>query len=220
MYGSRCRRCRIPGSPRSRLPGLTIHLLSPDDYGPAAVSRVFTGWSAAEIHRALDEDALSGETAAVPPAGGRAMAEPAGADAGPDDDPFPSAAPGDSRRAIRAEAVREILDARKVPRSPGFTARLETFADLPVSVLARAALACRDEEDFLRRLAAARRCPPGGRAVRSRSSARRARTRRRIQRAGILAETASIADKLEAVRAQEVPRRRRRIWTAEGQAVL
>ena len=148
---------RIPGSPRSRPPGLTIHLLGPDGYGPAAVSRAFTGWSAAEIHRALNEDALSGETAAVLRRVGRAMAGPAGADAGPDDDPFPSAEPGESRRAIRAEAVREILDERKVPRSRGFTARLEAFADLPVSVLARAALACRDEEDFLRRLAAAAR---------------------------------------------------------------
>ena len=150
---------RIPGSPLSRQPGLTIHLAGPGGYGPAAVSRAFAGWSAAEIHRALNEEALSGETAAVLRRVGRAMSVRAGGE--PDDDPFPSADPGASRRAVRAEAAREavqaILDARNVPRSPGFTARLEAFVDLPVAALTRAALVCRDEDDFLRRLAAARR---------------------------------------------------------------
>ena len=60
-------------------------------------------------------------------------------------------------QAAEALGFEQILGARNVPRSPGCTARPEAFADLPVSVLTRAALVCRDEDDFLRRPAAAAR---------------------------------------------------------------
>ena len=56
---------RMPSSSASRRPGLTIHLLGPEGYGSAATGRAFSGWSAAEIHRALNEDALSAETVDV-----------------------------------------------------------------------------------------------------------------------------------------------------------
>ena len=149
---------RAPGSPASRRPGLTIHLLGPDGYGSAATSRAFSGWSAAEIHRALNEDTLSAETVDVLRRVGRALGKQSGT--GPDDDPFLSAERRESRLAGRAEgawegarvAVLEILDMRGVRRSAAFTTRLDAFAGVPVAGLTRAAVECRDEDDFLRRL--------------------------------------------------------------------
>ena len=149
---------RTPSSPRSREAGLTIHLLGPDGYGTSATSRAFCGWSAAEIHRALNEDALSGETVFVLRRVGRAMGARSGT--GPDDDPFLSAERKESRLAGRAEgawegasqAVIEILDMRNVRRSTTFATRFDAFAGLPVAALTRAAIECRDEDDFLQRL--------------------------------------------------------------------
>ena len=146
---------RAPGSPASRAPGLTIHLPGPGGYGAAPTSRAFTGWSAAEIHRALNEDALSGETVFVLRRVGRAMGDPAGT--GPDDDPFLRAERQDGRVEGVRQTVMEILDLREVRRSWSFTARFDAFATLPVADLTRAAFECRDEDDFLRRLKAAAR---------------------------------------------------------------
>lgn len=151
---------RIPSSPRSRESALTIHVLGPSGYDPAASSRAFRGWSATEIHRALNEDALSGDTVDILRRVGRAMGAESGT--GPDDDPFLSAERAESRLAGRAEgaregareAVREILDLRNVRRSPWFAERFDAFADLPIAVLTRAALECRDENHLLQRLAA------------------------------------------------------------------
>lgn len=149
---------RAPSSPRSREAGLTIHLLGPEGYGTSSTSPAFCGWSAAEIHRALNEDALSGETVFVLRRVGRAMGERSGT--GPDDDPFLSAERQESRLAGRAEgawegacqAVIEILDMRNVRRSTTFATRFDAFAGLPVAALTRAAIECRDEDDFLQRL--------------------------------------------------------------------
>ena len=145
---------RVPSSPASREAVTTIHLLGPNGYDAAAASRAFSGWSATEIHRALNEDALSGDTVAILRRVGRAMGAESGT--GPDDDPFLSAEREESRLAGRAEgvseAVREILDVRNVRRSPGFAARLDPFARLPIALLTRAAIECRDEDDFLQRL--------------------------------------------------------------------
>ncbi|MYD85772.1 MAG: hypothetical protein F4018_00385 [Acidobacteria bacterium] len=149
---------RTPSSPASHKPGLTIHLLGPDGYGSAATSRAFSGWSAAEIHRALNEDALSGETVDVLRRVGRALGRQSGT--GPEDDPFLSAERRESRVAGRAEgawdgarqAVLEVLDVRDVRRSATFAARLDAFTGLPVAALVRAAVECRNEQDFLQRL--------------------------------------------------------------------
>ncbi len=50
----------------NRDPGVTIHVLHPDgSYRESAESRAFSGWTASEIHRAMNEPALSIETMAV-----------------------------------------------------------------------------------------------------------------------------------------------------------
>ena len=145
---------RVPSSPRSRRVGLTIHVLGPKGYEPASSSRAFCGWSATEIHRALNEDALSGDTVDTLRRVGRAMGAASGT--GPDDDPFLSAERAECRLAGRREgareAVREILNVRNVRRSPRFPERLDVFAGLPIALLTRAAVECSDENDFLQRL--------------------------------------------------------------------
>ena len=75
-----------PSRPASRKPGLTIHVLHPDGYRPSPQSRAFPGWTAAEIHRAMNEPVLSVETMAVLERVGRALRDRNGA--GPHDAPF------------------------------------------------------------------------------------------------------------------------------------
>ena len=61
--------------PRSRRPGLVIHLLEDDEYRPSPASRAFPGWRADEIHRALNEDVMSEATAEALWRVGRALGE-------------------------------------------------------------------------------------------------------------------------------------------------
>ena len=75
-----------PSRPASRKPGLTIHVLHADGYRPSPRSRAFPGWTAAEIHQAMNEPVLSAETMAVLERVGRALRERDGA--GPHDTPF------------------------------------------------------------------------------------------------------------------------------------
>ena len=75
-----------PSRPRSRRPGLTIHLLEEGAYRTAPESRAFPGWTAEEIHAALNEPALSARTSAVLERVGTALGEREGT--GPDHDPL------------------------------------------------------------------------------------------------------------------------------------
>lgn len=104
---------RTSGRPR-----LTVYLLEGDGYVESAVSRAFAGWRAAEIHRALNEETMSAETAAALRRVGRRLGVATGT--GPDDDPFLGAEREESRAEGRAEAglemarslVRQALQAR------------------------------------------------------------------------------------------------------------
>ena len=139
------------GSPRRR-PGLTIHRLSADGYRPAAASVALTGWTAAEIHAALNEPALSEATRVVIDRVGRALGAAAGT--GPDDDPWLGAQRREARAEGRADIVRSILRSRGLAVSERLAARI---AGEDPAVLAAEALACRDEADLLARLKARRR---------------------------------------------------------------
>ena len=75
-----------PSRPRGRRPGLTIHLLEAGAYRAAPESRAFPGWTAEEIHAALNEPALSAQTSAVLERVGRTLGEREGT--GPDHDPL------------------------------------------------------------------------------------------------------------------------------------
>ncbi len=75
-----------PSRPRSRRPGLTIHVLEDGAYRTAPESRAFPGWTAEEIHAALNEPMLSAQTSAVLERVGTVLGEREGT--GPDHDPL------------------------------------------------------------------------------------------------------------------------------------
>ncbi len=75
-----------PSRPRSRRPGLTIHVLKDGAYRAAPESRAFPRWKAEEIHAALNEPMLSAQTSAILERVGRALGEREGT--GPDHDPL------------------------------------------------------------------------------------------------------------------------------------
>ena len=151
----------------SGLPRLTIYLLEGDGYVESAVSRAFAGWRAAEIHRALGEERKSAETVAAVRRVGRRLGRAAGT--GPDDDRFLGAEREESRAEGRVEGraegraegelemarslVRQALQARGFPITPAVEAWLERLsATTDTTAAIRAAVECRDAEDFLRRV--------------------------------------------------------------------
>ena len=139
----------------SRRHGLTIYVLRGSGYIESASSRAFLGWTAEEIHRALNEEKMSGETAATLQRVGRGMGRAAGT--GPDADPFLGAFRAESRAEGRLDAarllVRQALDARgvRVTKAVGaWLARLDSSTD--TAALMASAVRCRDADDFLRML--------------------------------------------------------------------
>ena len=147
-----------PSRPRARRPGLTIHLLADGRYRVAAESRAFPGWTAAEIHEALNEAEPSARTSAVLERVGGVLGTREGT--GPDDDPLlhsqrrqgfergraEGLVAGVQKKA-RAEMNRQILVSRGIEVSAGFLADA-AFAAAPEDVLIAAALACEDEAAF------------------------------------------------------------------------
>ena len=75
-----------PSRPAALRPGLTIHVLGRDGLRTAPSSRAFPGWTAQEIHRALNEAEQSDATTAALRRVGRALGAAEGT--GPDDDPL------------------------------------------------------------------------------------------------------------------------------------
>ena len=148
-----------PSRPRSRRPGLTIHLLEGGRYREAADSRAFPGWTAAEIHAALNEPAPSGRTSAVLERVGAALGAREGT--GPDDDPLLRSQRRQGfergRAEARAEMVRQMLRSRGIEVSQDFPAGAAALATVSEAVLVAAAFACTDQADFLDALARADR---------------------------------------------------------------
>lgn len=147
---------RAPSRP-NRKPGTTIRVLGPDGYKESPESRAFPTWTAAEIHAALNETALTASTVDVLRRVARRLGEQGGASAG--DDPLLWIERERSRLAgvkeSRLEMLTEILAARGIATSNRLAASESVIASVPGRVLMRAALACRNEDDFLRRLHAA-----------------------------------------------------------------
>ncbi len=155
---------RAPSRP-NRKPGMTIRVLGAHGYEETPESRAFPTWTADEIHAALNEDVLSASTVAVLRRVGRALGEQGGT--GPDDDPFMRVEREQSRRkgvqegvergveSARFEMLAEALAARGIATSKRLEAHAGVIATVPVGTLMRAALACRDEADFLRQVEAA-----------------------------------------------------------------
>ena len=166
-----------PSRPAALRPGLTIYVSGRAGLRPAPASRAFAGWTAEEIHFALNEPELSEETAGVLNRVGRTLGAAQGT--GPDSDPFLRRQRRESRaagyaaghatgratghatghaagreEASRASALR-VLESRGVPVSPSLAVRLAELEGVSEH-LVDAALECRDEEHFLQLLAARR----------------------------------------------------------------
>ena len=169
---------RSPSRPSGLRPGLTIHLLEGDRFRTASSSRALPGWTAPEIHRALNERDLSDATMAALRRIARMLGAASGT--GPDDDPLlrtvrrESRADGhsqghaegraegrnDGRLETRRDAVLQVLQSRGVPASAALPRHLAEFKSIPTAALVRAALQCRDEDDLLHSLR--RHLPPAG----------------------------------------------------------
>ncbi|MDE0025657.1 MAG: Uma2 family endonuclease [Spirochaetaceae bacterium] len=141
-----------PSRPAGLRPGLTIHLLADEGYRTASSSRAFPGWTAAEIHIALNEDEVADATIAALRRVGRTLGAAEGT--GPEDDPLLRAERREGRVEGRVEAltaaVLQVFETRGVPVSAALPRRLAELEGVSAEDLVRAALECRDEADFLR----------------------------------------------------------------------
>ena len=155
-----------PSRPAGLRPGLTIHVLGEQGFGTAPSSRALPGWTAQEIHRALNEAELSDATTAALRRVGRALGAAEGT--GPDDDPFLRAermeahasrwAEGraEGRAETYVEVVLQVFKTRRLPVSAALPRRLAELEGVSTATLVQAALECRDEADFLRLVLARR----------------------------------------------------------------
>ena len=140
-----------PRRRRSQLSGLTVYLLNRDGhYEVAPESRAFPGWRAEEIHRAMNEPAI---TPAINATLRRVGAELGARDGtGPDDDLLLAAHRRESRIGERVALVRQTLHARGIALSSEFPAAScrAALARASATEIAAASLACRTEQDFER----------------------------------------------------------------------
>ncbi len=147
---------RSRSRPKSRISGLTIHVLEGGRFREAGSSRAFPGWTAGEIHRALNEHTTSTATAAALHRVGAALGAAAGA--GPDDDVWLRHYRDEGRAEGRAETRRNtviaLLEQRGMRTTPAFPARLAELGEIPETDLIRAALGCASETEFLELCAA------------------------------------------------------------------
>ena len=136
--------------PRGRLAGLTIYLLQGGSYRVSGASRAFPGWTAAEIHAALDETAVSTATIKVLERVGSVLGAREGT--GPDDDPLLRSQRRQAFDQGRARAahriVRQILLSRGIEIPARFPANLPAFADCPEDAVVTAALECATAAEF------------------------------------------------------------------------
>ena len=152
---------RLPSSPRGRPKGLTIYLLNSGSYSEADVSLAFPGWTAAEIHRALNEKMMSVATIEALRRVGRALGEREGTD--PADDPVLGAERREGhavglqeghlagRLEVLSELLHNLLLAKGIKPSSRLDAKAAALVNTPLDAVMAAASECRDEEDFLRR---------------------------------------------------------------------
>jgi Uma2 family endonuclease len=139
------------GRPAGSGSGMRIYLLEGARYVLSEESRALPGWRAVEIHRALNEPALSEETSAVLSRVGRALGKREGA--GPDDDPLLR----QQRAQERADLIRALLCHRGVHIPPDFPEglagpHLDALRATSAERVVAAASAAVSLADFLARL--------------------------------------------------------------------
>lgn len=144
------------GRAAARRSGLTIHVLEGDRYVVAASSRAFPGWTADEIHRGLNEPALTAATADVLRRVADALAAAEGT--GPDDDLLlqreRAEIRSEERRDLARSAVRDAFAARSLTITRALRVWLDDDVELDrtAASIIRLAWQCRDADDFLRQV--------------------------------------------------------------------
>ncbi|MDE0373883.1 MAG: Uma2 family endonuclease [Rhodospirillales bacterium] len=145
---------RSPGRPRGRLPGLSIRVLRDGAFRRVSASPAFHGWRADSIHRALNEPERSPETVADLTRIAAALGEREGT--GPDDDLLMGAQRRQAYDAGEREGLTQVIGTmlaeRGIETPPAFGTEIAQYAGLDRTTVVRAALACRDIDDFRERL--------------------------------------------------------------------
>ena len=162
----------VPWESSARAPGLTIHLRDGARYRASGESRAFPGWRVEAIHRALTEQPLSGVAWQALERVGRALGAREGTR--PDHDPLSRSLRAEARTEGRAEgeatgygrgraegietgqlaAVLALLRTRGIATDPALAADRGRLTGASLETLMAAAMACTDEADFRRRIAA------------------------------------------------------------------
>ena len=152
----------VPPESRLHPPGLTIHLLRGSRYRAVPESRAFPGWRTEEIYLALIEGPLSPRARPALERVARAMGAREGT--GPEDDPITRSISRQAEERGKAKARMEgrheaneanvlaVLRARGIEVTPALAEDRELVGALPGDELIAAAVACRSEADFRRRL--------------------------------------------------------------------
>ena len=138
--------------PKSRSSGLTIYALDEKTkrYQETAASRVLSGWTAAEIHLALNEPCISRPTWAALDRVGRTLGREEGTT--PADDPLLRSMLLEAQEADRATLVHSLLTHRGIELPPAFLADSQPLVRHEAAQIVKAAMACRSAADFLARL--------------------------------------------------------------------
>ena len=147
-----------PSRPRGLVPGLTIHLLEGGAYETSVESRAFPGWTAAEIHAAMNETTPSARTYGVLERVGTLLGGREGT--GPNDDPLLRSQRRQGFEAGRAEGraegrmamVREVLRSRGIEVSKAKLDEFPAFWELSDAAVVSVALDSESAVDFVRRV--------------------------------------------------------------------
>ena len=144
----------VPPESRLRVSGLDIHLLQDGRYREVPESEAFPGWRAEEIYLALIEGPLSPRARPALERVAREMGAREGTR--PEDDPITRSLTTKAEAKGRQEAatanVLAVLRARGIEVTPALAEDRNLFGAHPGDTLIAAAIACRDEADFRRRL--------------------------------------------------------------------
>ena len=148
-----------PSRPRGLTPGLSIYVLEKGRYRESGESRAFPGWTAEEIHRALNEWTPSAESLMVLDRVGRTLGAREGG--GPDDDPLLGAHRAEGRvggvAEERVRMIRSLLERRGIAAPSDFPVGLarderDALDSRSRDDLLDAALNAASFSDFLARL--------------------------------------------------------------------
>ena len=144
----------VPWESSVRAPGLVIHVRRRDGYRKEAESAAFPGWKAEEVYRALTEEPLSAVAWEALERVARAMGAREGTR--PEDDPMTRSLSREAAAKGYVEGVHttvlQVLESRGIVVSTSLPRHLSEVGEISNVTLVNAALACRDEADFRRRI--------------------------------------------------------------------